>query len=118
MSDRHPDLILLKNAFSLSRLVLSHRTAPCHHHPERLAEYHRLTRSTTEELCNVHFDDNSWSQAKPSAMLGGFGLRTSTDLALPDFLSSRAASNSLVNDILRQRPNTLEDNVEVRDWMD
>ena len=31
---------------------------------------------------------------------GGLGLRTAIDLALPAFLSARAASNSLVNDIL------------------
>ena len=32
-------------------------------HPELLAEYDEVTRSTTEALCNIHFDDNSWSQA-------------------------------------------------------
>ena len=29
-----------------------------------LAEYDKVTHSVNEELCNVHFDDNSWSQAK------------------------------------------------------
>ena len=89
--DGHPGLFLLKNAFSLSRLLLTLRSAPCHHHPE-LAEYDVITRSTTEALCNIHLDDNSWSQSKLPVRYGGLGLRTAADLSLPAFLSSRAAS--------------------------
>ena len=69
---------------------------------------HVIMRSTTEALCNIHFDDNSWSQAKHPVRYGGLGLRTAADLALPAFLSSRAASISLVNDILRQPTNKQE----------
>ena len=36
--DGHPGLFLMKNAFYLPRLLFSLRTAPCHHHPEFLAE--------------------------------------------------------------------------------
>ena len=46
--DGHPCLFLLKNAFSLPRILLALRSAPCHHHPELLAEYDVITRSTTE----------------------------------------------------------------------
>ena len=62
--DGHPGFFLLKNAFSLPRLLFTLKTAPCCHHPERLAEYHNVTRLTTEPVCNVHFDDNSWLMAK------------------------------------------------------
>ena len=103
--DGHPGLLLLKNAFSLLRLLLTIRSALCHYHPELLAEYDVITRSTTEALCNIHFGDNSWSQAKLPVRYGGLGLRTAADLALPAFLSSRAASISLVNDILHQPTN-------------
>ena len=116
--DGHPGLFLLKNASSLQRLLFTLRFAPCHHHPEFLAEYDEVTRSKTEALCNIHFDNNSWSQAKLSVRDSGLGLRTAADLALPVFLSSRAASNSLVNDILRQSTNTPEDDDEVRAWLD
>ena len=58
--DGHPGLFLLKNAFSLPRLLPTLWSAPCHHHPEVLAEYDVMTRSATEALCNNHFDDNSW----------------------------------------------------------
>ena len=111
--DSHPCLFLLKNAFSPPLLLLTLRTALCHHH-EILAEYDEVTRSTTEALCNPNQDDNSWSQAKVPIRHGGLGLRTATDLALPVFMSSRAASNSLANYTLHQPMNSPEDNDEVR----
>ena len=77
-----------------------------------------VTRSTTVELCNVHFDDNSWSHAKLPDRNGGLGLHTANDIALPDFLSTRAVSNSFVNDILHQPTYTPEDKEEVRAWID
>ena len=112
MLDGLPGLFLLKNAFSLPRLVHTLRSAPCH--PELLAEYDVITRSTTEALRNIHLDDNSWTQAKLPNRYGGLGLRTAEDLALPVFFSSCAASISLVNDILRQPTNKQEDDDEVR----
>ena len=112
--DGHPGLFLLKNAFSLPHLQVNLRSAPCHHHPELLAEYDVITRSTTEALCNCHFEDHSWSQAKLPVRYGGLGLRQAADLALPAFRPSRATSMSLVNDILRQPTNEQEDGDEVR----
>ena len=89
--DGHPGLFMLKNAASL---LFPLRCAPCHHNPELLDECDEVTHSTTEELCSIYFDDNSWSQAKLPVRYGGLGLRTAADLALPAFLSSRAASIS------------------------
>ena len=116
--DVHPGLFLLKNALSLQRLMLSHRSAPFYHHPELQAEYDKVTRLTNEALCNIHFDDNSWSQAKLPVRYGSLGLLTAADLALPAFLSSCAASNSLVIDILCQPTNKQEDDDEVLAWLD
>ena len=116
--DGHPILFLLKNALFLPRLLFTFRSVPCHHYPELLSEYDVITRSTTEAICKIHFDDNSWSQAKLPVRYGGLGLRTAADLALTAFLSSREASISLVNDILRQPTNKQEDDDEVRAWQD
>ena len=80
--DGHPGLFLLKNAISLPRLLLTLRSAPCHHHQELLSEYDAITRSTTKALCNIHFGDNSWSQAKLPVRYGDLGLCTAADLAL------------------------------------
>ena len=115
--DDNQSFFLLKNALSLPRFMFTLRSSPCHH-PELLAEYDEVTRSTTETLSDVYLDDNSWSQAKLPVRYDGLGLRIDTDLALLAFLSSRAASNSLVNDILRQPTNTPEDEDEVRAWLD
>ena len=104
----------LEKAFSLTRLLSTHRTAPCHHHPELLTEYDEVTHSTTEALINVHFDDNSWSQAKLPVRFGDHELRTATEHALPAFQSTRAVGSSLVksllNDIFHQPTNTQENN--------
>ena len=116
--DGHPGLFLLKNVFSLPRLLPTIRSAPCHHHPELLAKYEVISRSTTEAICNMHFSDNSWSQAKLPVQYGSLGLRTAAYLAHPAFLSSRAACIILVNDILRQPTNKQEDDDEVRAWLD
>ena len=48
--DGHSGHFRLKNAFSLPRLLSTLRSALCHHHPELLAEYDEVTRSTTETL--------------------------------------------------------------------
>ena len=109
---------MLKNAFSLPRLLLTLRSAPCHHHLELLSDYDVITRSTTEASCNIHFDDNNWSQAKLPVRYDGLGLRTAADLTLPAFLSSLAASISLGNDILRHPTNKQEDDDEVRAWLE
>ena len=104
--DGHPGPFLLKNAFSHPRLLVTRRTAPCHHHPELLTEYDKVASSTTEVLCNVHLNDNGWSQAKLPVSHSGLGLSTASDLALPSVPCSCAACNSLVNDIsqrIRQR---------------
>ena len=116
--DEPTDLSLLKNAFSLPRLPLSLRSVPCHHHPELLTEYDDVTNSTTEVQRNANFDDNSWWQAKLPVRYGGLELCSAMYLALPTFLSSRATSISMVNDIPHQPSNTTEDDDEVLTWLD
>ena len=87
---------------------------------KQLSEYDEVTCSTTEALCYIDFDDNSWSQAKLPVRYGGLGNRTAADLALPAFLSSRPTFHSFVNDILCQPANTTEDDDEFRqkNWDD
>ena len=116
--DGHPGLILLKNVVAFPRLLFTLRTAPCHHHPELLAEYAEVTYSTTEAVCNVHFYDNSWSQAKLPVRQRCLGVRTASDLALLAFQPSCVASDSLLNDIIHQPTNTSEENGEFLAWLD
>ena len=46
--DGHPGRLMLKNAFSLSRLLSILWMVPCHHYPELMAEYDKVTHSTTK----------------------------------------------------------------------
>ena len=111
--DGHQDFFMLKNAFSLPRFLLTIRWA-LYHHPVPLAEYGEVTRSTNEASYRVQ-----WLVAGQTACLvRRTCLRTAADMALPAFLSSRATSNRLVNDIPPQSTKTLEDGDEARAWLD
>ena len=76
---------------------------PCHYHPELLAEYDAITRLTNEALCNIRFEP------KLPVLCGCLALRTAADQALPTFLSSHTASNSLAPSILHQPTDKQED---------
>ena len=114
----HPGLFLLKNSFSLSHLLLTLWTVSLHHHSELLAKYGAVTHLMTEALCNVHFNDNSRSQAEHSVWYGSLELCITIDIALAAFLSSHAASNSFVNCSLYQPSNTQEKDDMVWAWLD
>ena len=111
-------MLLVINAFSLWSLLLTHRTTLCRHHPEHLAEYEKVTRSTTEEMGGVQLNVSSWSQTWLHHRHGGHWLRTATDLVLLVIPSPRAASNCLANDMLHLPTNTPEGNEEVRARLD
>ena len=56
----HTGLFLLKNAFSLPRLIFLLRSSPCYRHSDDLAAYDECTRNITESISNVQFDDTGW----------------------------------------------------------
>ena len=97
--DTHTGFFLLKNAFSLPRLLFLLRSYPRYRHSDDLAGHDVCTRSAAESICNVQFDDTGWKQAKPPVRFGGRGLRSTGDLALPAYLSSRLSCRRLVSAI-------------------
>ena len=72
------------------------RSSPIFQHPDLLADC--LTSCTTD-ICNASFDDIGWIQATLTIRLGGIGLRRASDLALPAYLASISASQSLISEI-------------------
>ena len=87
--DTHTGVFLLKNAFSLPRLLFQLRSSPCYRHSDDLAPYDGCTRNTTESICNVQFDNTGWKQAKLPVRFGVLRFRSANDVALPAYLSSR-----------------------------
>ena len=99
--DTHTGFFLLKNAFSLPRLLFLLRSSPCYCHFVDLAPYDECTSNTAESICNVQFDDTDWKQVKLPVIFGGLGLRSANDLALPAYLPSREACRRLASTILQ-----------------
>ena len=98
--DTHTGFFILKNAFSLPRLLFLLRSSPCYRHSDDLAPYDECTRTTAESNFNVQFDDTGWKQAKLPVRFGGLRHRFAGDQALPAYLSSRESCRRLVYAIL------------------
>ena len=82
----------------------------------RAARRSRLSRSSrpsplttqrcvlyAESVMNVALDDRAWRQCSFAAWAGGIGIRAPSDLALPAFLSSVAATATLADRYQRRR---------------
>ena len=99
--DRHPAFFLLRNCFSMPKLMYLLRSSPTFQHPDLLADFDNSLKSYAIDICNVSFDDIGWIQATFPIRLGGIGLRRASDLALPAYLASISASQSLISEIIQ-----------------
>ena len=72
------------------------RSSPAFQHPDLLADFDDCLKSCATDICNVSSDDIGWIQATLPIRLGGIGLRSASDLALPEYLASNSASQSLI----------------------
>ena len=97
--DRHPAYFLLKNCFSIPILMYLLRNSPTFQHPDIFADFDDCLKSCASDICNVSFDDIGWIQATLPIRLGGIGLRRASDLALPAYLASISASQTLISEI-------------------
>ena len=90
--DQHPAYFLLKNWFSMPKLMYLLRSSPTFQHPDLLADFDDCLKSCATDICNVSFDDIGWIQATLPIRLVGIGLRHASDLALPAYLASISAN--------------------------
>ena len=114
--DRHPAYFLLKNCFSMPKLMYLLRSSPTLQHPDLLADFDDCLMSCASDICNVSFDDIGRIQATLPIRLGGIGLHRASDLALPAYLASISASQSLISEITQPDniPHTLDLCFDVR----
>ena len=75
------------------------RSSPTFQHPDLLADFDDCLKSCATDICNVSFDDIGWIQVTLPIRMGGIGLRRASDLALPAYLASISASQSLISEI-------------------
>ena len=98
----HDALFLLKNCFSMPKLLYTLRCSPCYK-SSVLSQYDEAVRTTLKTILNVDLTDAVWRQATLPVSSGGLGVRLATDLALPAFLSSANGASPLTRQLLPAR---------------
>ena len=97
---------MLKNCFSLPRLLYFLRTSTCFDHPALLEKYDKNVLDRLSKVCNVNFDGISSTQLALLAEKGGLGVSSASILALPSFLSSSFGASDFFTTIFSE---TFED---------
>ena len=98
--EAHPALVLLKNCFSLPKLMYVLRTSSAYKFPELLVAIDETIRQTLTRITNVDISNDPWRQARLPVRFGGLGIRTAEHLAASAFLASHYATEVLVERIL------------------
>ena len=96
----HHAFTLLRNCFSIPKLVYILRTCPTFVEPMILLKFDSIIRAALSSISNVSLSDKSWKQVSLPNCFGGLGFSSARVLLLPCFLSSSYASSSLVRLLL------------------
>jgi len=105
--DHHDALALLRISLGHPKAIYELRAGASFRDPDALSDYDRAMRESIELVLNVQLDNQSWLQSTLPPVLGGIGVRTPSDLALPAFLSSATATLPLASGICGGAPETL-----------
>ena len=100
--DAHYGFFMLKNCFSLSKLLYFLRTSTCFNPPALLENYDTPVRDGLSKVCNVILS----TQLAVPAEMGGLGVSFASLLALPAFLASAFGSSYFIMTIFSE---TFED---------
>ena len=91
---------MLKNCFSLPKLLCFLRTSTCFNHPALLDKYDKTVRDGLSIEWNVNFDDISSTQLALPAEMGGLGVSSASLLAFPDFLASIFGASDFLTTVI------------------
>ena len=86
--DAHYGFYLLKNCFSLPKLLYFLRTSACFEEVDLLNRYDSIVRKSLAKICNVNFSETSYTQAILPVSRGGIGIAWASQIALAAFLAS------------------------------
>ena len=100
--DAHYGFFILKNCFSLPKLLYFLRTSTCFNHPALLEKYDKTVRDGLSKVCNVNFDDISTTQLALPAEMGGPVVSSASLLALPVLLASASEASDFLTTIYRK----------------
>ena len=95
----HDALTLLRNAFTMPKILYILRTAPCFW-STLLEDFDSIQRSLLEGICNIQLNDDSWMQAALPINAGGLGIRSAAKLAPSAYLASAAGCATILQTLL------------------
>ena len=98
--DAHYGSYLLKNCFSLPKLLYFLRTSPCFEELDLLQQYDSIIRKSLSKFCDVNFNESSYTQAILPVSNGGIGIVLASQIALLAFLDSATGANCALSCIL------------------
>ena len=98
--DAHDALFLLKNCFSIPKLMYFLRCAPCFKHQGTLHKYDEKLRECLQKILNIQLEDGTWEQCSLPVANGGLGIRRASDLAVPTFMSSSYGARNTMERLL------------------
>ena len=93
--DAHCGFYLLKNCFSLPKLLYFLRTSPCFEELDLLQQYDSIICKSLSKIWNVNFNEISYTQAILPVSKVGIGIASASQIALPAFQLQQRASNVL-----------------------
>ena len=76
------------------------RTSPCFEEVDLLQQYDSIIRKSLSKICNVNFDESSYTQAILPVSKGGIGIASASQIALPAFLASASGAKRALSCIL------------------
>ena len=104
--DAHYGFFMLKNCFSLPKLLYFLRTSTCFNHPALLEKNDKTVRDALSKECNLNFDDISSTQLALPAEMGCLGVSSASLLALLAFSASAFGASDILTTIFSE---TFED---------
>ena len=97
--DSHYGFYLLKNCFSMPKLLYILRTTPCFKFGPMLEEYDNIQRKALSKITNVNVTETNFEQACLPGKSGGLGLSSASVLAVPAFLASVSGAVDRIRNI-------------------
>ena len=98
--DAHYGFYLLKNCFSLTKLLYFLPSSPCFEELDLLQQYNSSIGKSLSRICNVSFNESSYTQAILPVSKGGIGIALVSQIALPAFLASATGAKCALSCIL------------------
>ena len=99
---KHDALCLLRNGFTLPKLMHTIKCTPCFLANSVLQEFDKVQCSILSDISNASIStgDAAWTQATLPVKYGGLGIKSAVTLAPSAFLASASASYDLIHQIL------------------